>query len=357
MRKKSSTARLLASAAVIALIAVGLAACSDNDGAGGGAGGESPESGPIPVRIGAPRADYYPLYVARDQGLFEEAGLAPEFFFFDSGAPLLAALKSGSLDVITTGLGSMFAVGQGVDLTFLMWHIDAAAGEGLVMSNGSGITSYEELGKAKTLAAAQGTCATVNLYLAAQKAGIPWEDLDTVNIPPPLYDSAMKKGSIQGGVAWAPFGQQLEERGGGKIVAYDETYGGVCPVTTSARTDFLKENPDVGTRLVKVQDLALQKIEQNPQLAIDALRKELKLSPEVAKEAFEQLQSDFPTFERQLDPASPQSIVDPKGLAGQLHKASVVLAETGNIPEPISQQELFDSIDASYMKKYEQERQ
>jgi NitT/TauT family transport system substrate-binding protein len=334
---------------------VGLAACGGNGGGNGNGGGENAESDLIPIRYGAPRADYYPLYVAREQGLFEEAGLAPEFFFFDSGAPLLAALKSGELDVITTGLGSMFAVGQGVDLTFLMWHIDDAAAEGLVMTNDSGITSYEELGKASTLAAAQGTCATVNLYLAAQEAGIPWESLNTVNIPPPLYDSAMRQGSIQGGIAWAPFGQQLEARGVGEIVAFDETYGGVCPVTTSVRTDFLNENPDVGTRLVKVQDLARQKIEQNPQLAIDALVRELKLSPEVAKETFEQLETGFPTFEKQLDPSSPQSIVDPNGLAGQLHKASVALAETGNIPEPLSQQELFDRIDASYLEKYVQE--
>lgn len=356
MRRKSIIARLLAAAAVFALIAVGLAACGDGGGEGG-ANSESAESGPTPVRIGLPRADYYPMYVAQEQGLFEEAGLAPEFFLFDSGAPLLAALKSGSLDVITTGLGSMFAVGQGVDLTFLMWHINDSAAEGLIMSKDSGITSYKDLGKAKTLAAAQGTCANVNLYIAAQEAGVPYESLNTVNIPPPLYDSALRNGSIQGGIAWAPYAQKFEARGLGTIVAYDEEYNGVCPVTTSVRTEFLKKNPEVGDGLIKAQALALQKIEQNPQLAIDALARELELSPEVAKETFEQLEDNFPTFEKQLDPDSRESIVDPSGLAAQLNKATVALAETGDIPEPISQQELFDSIDASYMKKYMQDEQ
>src|SRR6185437_2647834 len=62
------------------------------------------QSKPLKFNWGLPTADYYALYVAKDQGLFKEAGLAPEFFFFPSGAPLLAGLKSESLDVITTGL-------------------------------------------------------------------------------------------------------------------------------------------------------------------------------------------------------------------------------------------------------------
>ncbi|XUG34948.1 hypothetical protein FKI42_18870 [Bordetella pertussis] len=36
---------------------------------------------------GAPTADYYALYVAKDQKLFEEVGLEPNFYFFPSGAP------------------------------------------------------------------------------------------------------------------------------------------------------------------------------------------------------------------------------------------------------------------------------
>ncbi len=345
------TARRLAAAAAIALMGIGLGACGGDGGEREGAG-QGADSRLIPIRIGVPRADYYPLYVARDQGLFEQAGLKPRFFFFTSGAPLLAALKSKSVDAINTGLGSMFALGQGVDLTFLMWHIDDAAGEGLVATPDSGITSFRDIAKAETLASATGTCANVNLYLGAQKAGVPWDSLKKVNVPPPLYDSAMKQGSIDGGIAWAPFGQQLEARGVAKIVNWDEDYDGVCPVTTAVRTEFLKENPEVGAGLIKAQDLALKQIERNPQLGIDALRKELKLSPEAAKASFDRLQAGFPTFEKQLDPSSEQSIVSPNGLAAQLHKATVALAATGSIPKPLSQQELFERIDSSYMKKH-----
>ena len=40
-------------------------------------------------------------------------GLEPNFYF-SRPAPLLAGLKSKSLDVITTGLATVFALGQNV---------------------------------------------------------------------------------------------------------------------------------------------------------------------------------------------------------------------------------------------------
>lgn len=58
------------------------------------------QAAPLKFNWGIPSADYYAVYVAREIGLFKEAGLDPEFFIFASGAPLLAGLKSGSLDVI-----------------------------------------------------------------------------------------------------------------------------------------------------------------------------------------------------------------------------------------------------------------
>jgi len=67
--------------------------------------------GPLEINIGGPSAGYYTLYVAQELGLFEKQGLIPKFYWFTSGAPLLAGLKSKSIDVTTTGLSTVFCAG------------------------------------------------------------------------------------------------------------------------------------------------------------------------------------------------------------------------------------------------------
>jgi len=123
----------------------------------------------LKFNYGMPTADYFTVYVARELGLYERAGLEPNFYSFSSGAPLLAGLKSESLDVVTTGLATVFALGQNIRLKFLFWELNHATGEGLVVDPKSGITEYTQIGKAKTVAAPAGTCAQVSLSLIAKK--------------------------------------------------------------------------------------------------------------------------------------------------------------------------------------------
>src|ERR1700675_3375915 len=68
----------------------------------------------LEFNYGIPTADHATVFVAQDLNLFEKAGLKPKFFYFQSGAPLLAGLKSESLDVVTAGLALTFALGQDI---------------------------------------------------------------------------------------------------------------------------------------------------------------------------------------------------------------------------------------------------
>ena len=103
----------------------------------------------IEVNYGYTTADHVNLYVAQDLGLFEKAGIKPKFFTFQSGAPMLAALKSESVDVVTTGLGLAFALGQGIPVKMLFWNSNDAFGEGLVVEANSPVKSYRDIAKAK----------------------------------------------------------------------------------------------------------------------------------------------------------------------------------------------------------------
>jgi NitT/TauT family transport system substrate-binding protein len=310
---------------------------------------------PLKFNWGLPTADYYALYVAKDQGLFKEVGLAPEFFFFPSGAPLLAGLKSESLDVITTGLATVFALGQNIPLKLIYWDLDHAAAEGLVVDKKSGIKDYTQISKAKAIGAPSGTCAQVSMVLIAKKLGIKFNSLNIINIAPPLYNNAFASESIQAGIAWSPYSSTLAASGY-QIASWASDYspdGGVCPGLTGVRAKFLAEHPDVGLKLVQVYAKAMDMISKNPELGIEALMKYLSVSREVAKAAYDREFSRIPSLQQQADPKSPYSLTaKDAGLGRKLLIASEALAESGTIPAPLSSKTIADAIDPSPIQRY-----
>src|SRR3546814_9564676 len=98
----------------------------------------------------------------------------------------------------------------------------------------------------------------------------------------------------------------------------------------------------------------MERVKQDPSIAVKALERYLQLTPEVAQRFYDLHSGDkMPSFAEQLDPNSPYSLVSKQGgLAGQLHLASEMLAKAGTIPQPLSWDVINNSIDASYMQKF-----
>jgi len=309
---------------------------------------------PLKINFGYTTADHINLYVAQDLGLFQKVGLEPQFFTFQSGAPLLAALKSESVDVVLAGLGFAFALGQNIPLKMIYWNSNDAMGEGLVVDPNSEVKSYQDIAKAKKIGAASGTCAQVALYLMAQKVGADYSKFDIINIPAPLFRNSFMSRSIDVGIAWSPYSATLDAQGY-HVVNWDTDYtplGGVCPRTTAVRPAFLQSHPEVGAKLIEVDQMAAEAIAKKPELAVDALVKRLALSKEVAEATIKRIYMSRPTIAQQIDPNSQYSLVSDKGLQASYELATKVLAETKSIPAPVPANVLKDSIDGSYLKAY-----
>jgi len=332
------------------------AACAVVAMLSGAAGAQQKGEPLLEFNYGIPSADHVTVFVAQDLNLFEKVGLKPKFFYFQSGAPLLAGLKSDSLDVVTAGLALTFALGKNIPLKFIFWEANNAAAEGLIVDPKSDIKSYKDLAKAKKIGAASGTCAQVSLYLMAQKVGIDYSKLNVVNIPAPLFRNSFLSNSIDAGVAWPPYSMQLKSEGF-PVASFDEEYtppGGVCPGLTAVRPAFLKQHPQIGLKLVQVEALAREAMTKNPQVAIDAFSKRLQISPEVAKATLErECCGRVPSFADQVDPNSPFSMTSKEGgLAGKLKMASEILHATKAIPEPIPFAAIQEAIDPTYLREY-----
>lgn len=310
----------------------------------------------LEFNYGIPTADHATVFVAQDLNLFEKAGLKPKFFYFQSGAPLLAGLKSESLDVVTAGLALTFALGQDIPLKFLFWEANNSAAEGLIVDPKGAVKSYQDIAKAQKIGAASGTCAQVALYLMAKKVGVDYAKLNIVNIPAPLFRNSFVSQSIDAGISWPPYSLQLQSEGF-PVASFDEDYleqGGVCPGLTGVRPAFLASHPEIAERLIAVEAMARDAMQKNPQVGIDAFVKHLSVTPEVAKATLDrECCGRVPSFADQLDPASPFSMTSREhGLVGKLFLASQVLAATKAIPELIPLDKIQAAVDPTYLQQY-----
>jgi len=309
----------------------------------------------LDFNYGIPNSDQTAIYVAQDLGLYEKAGLRPKFYLFQSGAPLLAGLKSESIDVTTTGLAIMFALGQHIPLKMLFWVANDGQGEGLIANPKSGIKSYKDITAKTRIGAASGTCAQVALYMMSKKLGLDYSQLNVTNIPAPLFHNAFLSNSIDAGIAWPPYSFGLRQDGF-PIVNFDPAYtvpAGDCPRMTAVRPAFLQAHPEIATKLIQVEVLAAEAIKKNPQVAIDALMKHLSLSEAVARADYENNYLKRPSFDEQVAASSPYSMTAKNGgLAEKLFLAGQALYAAKSIPEAVPMNVIQDSIDASYLEAY-----
>ena len=307
----------------------------------------------IPINIGYPQTNYWSLLVARDLKLFEQVGLNPSFHVFTSGAPLIAGMRNGSVDVAWTGLATLFMLGNKIPLKIVLVHVDHSSQMTMLVSKKSGIKTFKDLKSSSIIGAPSGTCAEVSAVLAAKKAGLSTSSLKISNLAPNLLLGSLQNDQIDAAFIWAPWNFKLRDAGF-TVAGGDKDYvpgGSVCAATVAIRTEFLTQNPSVGCRLIKVHALALEAVRKNPELAISTIQKELKLSYQMAKESFETL--GLPSLASQLDPHSQWSLTNANnGLSKKLLIAADALYEAKSFSEPLSKAEIAQAVDARYVKQY-----
>ena len=307
----------------------------------------------IPVKIGYPQTNYWPLFLARDLGLFKEAGLEPHFHPFTTGAPLITGMTNSELDIAWTGLATVFILGKGIPLTYVLVTMDHSSQVSMVVKLSAGIRSYKDLKKSKAIGAPSGTCAAVSAVLATRKIGMPLSSVNISNLAPNLLLGALQNDQIDTAFIWGPWDLQLREAGF-KIVSKDKDYvpgQSVCGVTVAIRPAFLEQHPSVGCKMVKVQALALEAARRHPEKAIESIQKELGLSYKLAKESYETLV--IPSIKSQLQPNAPWSLTNETGgLTQKLKMAADALYETKSFSQPLSRDTIWQSIDAKHIKQY-----
>ena len=153
--------------------------------------------------------------VAEAQGYFDEAGIDVELQRFTAGAPAVAALGSGNLDMSYVGLGPMPTIMAGV--AKIVGFDNVTYSDQVLVQPDAGISEIADL-EGQTVMAPRSSGSQILLYLALEQAGLSPEAIEELGGSPATIVSAMISGQAPAAALWAPFNAEIADKAGTKVL-------------------------------------------------------------------------------------------------------------------------------------------
>ncbi len=148
---------------------------------------------------------YNPHASAILDGTFEKAtGYKIKWRKFDSGAKVINAMASGDVHICLAGSSPIAAgVSRGLDIELIYIYEDIASAEAMVVRNGSGIVSPQDL-KGKKLGVPFVSTTHFHTLFALEQFGINPKEVKILNMQPPAIAAAWERGDIDAAFVWDP---------------------------------------------------------------------------------------------------------------------------------------------------------
>lgn len=210
-----------------------------------------------PIRIGSTTNDSYaePFY-AREQGLFEKAGLNVEVFPFPNGGAVTAAVAGNAVDVgITNPISLANAVEHGLPFLFFaaagMYNPDEVV---LCVAADSPIKSAQELeGKTLATTALRGSN-SLEISAWIDHMGGDSTKVQFVEMPMITMAAAIARGAVAAGEIAEPALSIAKNAGTVRVIGHPlDVYGrGFMVGGWFSRTDYLAANAATVRRLIAV---------------------------------------------------------------------------------------------------------
>ncbi|MGI8833609.1 MAG: ABC transporter substrate-binding protein [Nitrososphaeraceae archaeon] len=208
-----------------------------------------------------------------------------ESFVFNAGPSAIEALFGGQIDVAYVGPnpainGYLASGGQGIRIISGV----ASGGASFVVRNDSGIESMKDLGGKKFASPQRGNTQDVALRKYLMDNGFKTTEnggnVTVVPITPADILTLMLKMEIDGAWVPEPWATRLVKEANGKIFVDERELwppdGKFVTANIIARTDYLKENPDIIKRLLQAHIDKTVWINENKEQAITTFNGALK---------------------------------------------------------------------------------
>jgi len=227
--------------AIIVLIGISVGGCQ-----------EEPEKYTGPVeKITVAAAEYLTgalIYVAEDQGFFEENGLDVTIKGYGSGKACADALINGEVD-ISTSAGFVF-VSNSFDYTDLrvFGTVATAQVKELVARKDRGITTIDDLpGKKIGVTRKSGAEFLFGVFLTLN--ALSYEDVELVDLKPSEIVEAISNGDIDAGFTWDPYTYNIKEELGENVISWPGGEDFYFVLLT--KEDWIENNPAAAERFIK----------------------------------------------------------------------------------------------------------
>lgn len=276
------------------------------------------------------------LLVTREQKLLEKQfpGAQIEWREFPAGPQMLEALAIGAVDVGYVGnTPPIFAQAADKDLSYVGYEVYPPNALAVVLPKNSTIKKIEDL-KGKRIAVQKGSSAHELLAKVLEKAGLSWQDIQPIWLPPADARAALDKGSIDAWSIWDPYLSAVELTGKVDVLIDGKDF----PKTYSyyiANPKFTTAHPHAVNKVIKSLNEADSWILNNQALAVDLYSSSTGLAPDVAKSA----------IDRRLKPSPIRPLTD-ENIQSQQKIADLFFAEK-LIPKQINIRDAIQPITPS----------
>jgi NitT/TauT family transport system substrate-binding protein len=276
-----------------------------------------------PLRVGImPDADSLPFMAARDEGFFEQEGVAVELITFSNPQERDAAIQAGRVDgAISDLLAAAFFAAGGFD-TRVTSLTDGRYG--IVVSPQSGIKTLAGL-RGRRIGLSTNTIIQYTVDAQLRQAGVSMTEYEAVSVPRmPLRLEMVLEGRIEGASLPEPLLTAAAAQGALLLSTTDST--GIDAGILLFSKKVLDERLDAVKAFYRAYYRAAQKINANP----DAYREYL-----VEKAAFPAAVKDTYRFVRYRKPALPDN--------SQIEEALSWLKGRGLLKADVKPGDLVDS--------------
>ncbi|GGA72959.1 sulfonate ABC transporter substrate-binding protein [Pseudoclavibacter endophyticus] len=285
----SFTRKRLATAAAAVALAGLVAGCSG--GGGGGADQTLDPANPVAITVGTlPAGDYAPLYIAEQEGYFEEEGLDVTIEIIAGGAVGMTQLYSGDLDFSSaTWTNVLLANSQGFDIQVVREGTDSNKEgiNGLIVQADGPIEEVEDL-RGETLSVnTLGSATELQIRDCLATEGLEPGDYELVEVAFPDAAAAVSQGRIAAGFVPEPF-ITIGSDQGLEPLFYASTCNDVqrtLPlINWTTSESYANDNPAVVAAFKRAMDRATELAIEDPQVVVDILPTFTTLTPELAEQ-------------------------------------------------------------------------
>jgi taurine transport system substrate-binding protein len=222
--------------------------------------------------------------IAKAKKYFNNIGVEVKLFEFDSGAAVINAIASGSIDIGLVGTTpATTAISKNLDVELIWIHGILGKSEALVAKNNANIKSVEDL-KGKKTATPFGSTGHYSLLSALELNGLKISDVTILDLQPKDIFAAWKRGDIDAAYVWDPVLTSLLDDGRVLLTSEDLAKLGVITADVEiVNAKFGKKYPHVVALYIKALSKAQDDYRNDFDGTVKALAKYFQISESDSK--------------------------------------------------------------------------